>query len=206
MKTMLATLRKAIRHATVDRSYERYYSAASWNQDWSSGYDLSVPKEDARYGTLMVMMQRYEKGGPILDVGCGDGLLAERYRSFRPTRIVGFDYSETAVEHAIARSIPNTEFFCADSRTYQPSGKFPLIVFNESLYYLQDYVGVLDTLSRALTPDGVLLISMYDTIITQRIWKNVTGRYILLQGAAVKDEQTGCRWWIRSMRPSPQQA
>jgi SAM-dependent methyltransferase len=201
MKGMLATLTKAIRHVTVDRSYERYYSADGWNQDWSKGYDLSVPKEDARYGTLLTMMRRYERGGPILDVGCGDGLLAERYRSVSTARIVGFDYSDTAVKQAIARNVVNTEFFHADSRTYRPADRFPLIVLNESLYYLQDYIGVLDNLTHGLTPDGVFLISMYDTIITRRIWKNVIGAYRVLQGASVKDEHTGCRWWIRSMRP-----
>jgi predicted TPR repeat methyltransferase len=201
MRDMFATLTKAFRHVTFDRSYERYYSADGWNQDWAKGYDLTVPKEDARYGTMLTMMRRYERGGPILDVGCGDGLLAERYRSLSQARIVGFDYSETAVEHAIARNIANTLFFHADSRTHKPAEHFPLIVLNESLYYLQNYMGVLDNLSRGLAPDGVFLISMYDTIITRRIWKNVLGAYLSLQGAFVKDEQTGRRWWIRSLRP-----
>ena len=201
MKGMLSTLTKAIRHATVDRSYERYYSADGWDEDWSKGYDLSVPKEDARYGTLLVMMRRYERGGPILDVGCGDGLLAERYRSVSPARIIGFDYSAAAVEQAIARNVPNTEFVRADSRTYRPGEQFPLIVLNESLYYLQDYMGVLNNLARALTPGGAFLISMYDTVITRRIWKNVLASYAVLQGASIKDENTRCRWWIRSLRP-----
>lgn len=204
MKNTLDRLTRAIRHATFDRSYENYYSADGWNRDWSAGYDLSIPKEDARYGTLLTMMRRYERGGPILDVGCGDGLLAERYRSFSPARMVGFDYSETAVAHATARKVPNTEFFQADSRTYRPADLFPLIVLNESLYYLQDYMGVLKNLSQALTPEGVFLISMYDTVITRRIWKNLIPACTLLQGASVKDEGTGCRWWIRSVRLRPE--
>jgi trans-aconitate methyltransferase len=200
MSKVLALINRAVGHV-VPRSKERYYSADGWNDSWSHGYDLNVAQEDARYGTLMALMRRYERKGPLLDVGCGDGLLEERYRKLSGVQMVAFDYSATAIDRARARRLPDVNFLCADSRTFRPEQQFSIVVLNESLYYVDDYLGMMKNLSRALRADGVFVISMHDTRITKRIWKNVLRSYPLLQGVSLKDESTGGLWHIRSLRP-----
>lgn len=190
-----------VRHVATGRSYERYFSANTWDNSWTHGYDLDTSKEDARYGALIALMQRYEDGGMLLDVGCGDGLLEQRYRKVSAAPMTAFDYSAAAIELAKARNLAGVEFLCADSRTFRPAEQFSIIVLNESLYYLEDHLGVMENLALSLTPSGVFIVSMYDTLITKRIWKSVERSYQLIHGVTVKDEDTGCLWRIRSLRP-----
>jgi trans-aconitate methyltransferase len=184
----------------IPRSKERYYSSDKWNNSWAYGYDLNIAQEDARYGTLMALMRRYEEEGPLLDVGCGDGLLEERYRALSSVQIVAFDYSETAIERAKERRLSNVDFLCADSRTFCPKQQFSIIILNESLYYIDDYLGLMKHLSGTLKPHGAFIISMHDNPITQRIWKNVLRSYTLLQHVALKDECAGSLWRICLLR------
>jgi 2-polyprenyl-3-methyl-5-hydroxy-6-metoxy-1,4-benzoquinol methylase len=201
MSHVFAQMGRAAQHFNP-RSKERYYTADKWNDSWSHGYDLNKAQEDARYGVLMALIQRFQKEGPLLDVGCGDGLLEERYRKLGDTRIVAFDYSATAIEHAMARQLPNVDFLCADSRTFRPEEKFSIVIFNESLYYADNYLDMMKDLSRSLKRDGVFIVSMHGSPITKRIWKNVLKSHILLQGVCLKDEITGGLWHIRSLRPA----
>jgi SAM-dependent methyltransferase len=191
--------RRTLRHLTVERSYEPYYSADRWEQDWSGSYDLDTPKEDGHYGALLALVRRYDRGGPILDAGCGDGLFEQILRPMTESRLLAFDYAPAALERAHARHIPNCEFFQADSRTYQPSEPCSVVILNESLYYLEDYLGVMQNLSRGLKPDGVLIVSMYDTLITRRIWKSLDRTYTPVQGVTVRDEETNQLWRIRAL-------
>jgi len=192
--------RRTLRHLTVERSYEPYYSADRWEKDWSGSYDLDTPKEDGHYGALLALVRRYDRGGPILDAGCGDGLFEQILRPMTQSRLLAFDYSPAALERARARHVPNCEFFQADSRTYQPSEPCSVVILNESLYYLEDYLGVMQNLSRGLKPDGVLIVSMYDTLITRRIWKALDRAYKPVQGVTVRDEKTNQQWRIRVLR------
>ena len=71
---------RVFRHILVDRSYQSYYSAEIWENKYrNENYDLGDPKEDGRYGALMQVLRRYDRGS-ILDLGCGDGLLWKHYR------------------------------------------------------------------------------------------------------------------------------
>lgn len=173
MSNVLALINRAVGRV-VPRSKERYYSSDRWNDSWSHGYDLNIAQEDARYGTLMALMRRYEGEGPVLDVGCGDGLLEERYRKVSGVQMVAFDYSATAIECATARRLSDVNFLCADSRTFRAEQQFSIVILNESLYYVDDYLGMMKNLSRALRADGVFLISMHYSRITKRIWKCAT--------------------------------
>jgi trans-aconitate methyltransferase len=168
-----------------------------WQEKFKDGYRLDDPKEDSRYGTLLLMMKRYENGGPILDFGCGDGLLQERFRSLSSAHLIGIDYARAGIERARARGIPDCEFICTDYRRFQPSEKCSLLVFNETLYYVDDYLEVIDRMADHLIPDGHIVISMFETRVTARIWKNLAGRLSLVQGALTFDEQSRRSWTVR---------
>ena len=197
-------LKRVFRQLFLDKSYQRYYSPNSWHQSYVHGYDLDVQNQDGRYGVLLTLLQRYEGVGPILDAGCGDGVLASRIRQMSTVRLVGVDYAHAAIEHARARALANCEFICEDVRDFQPREKFSVIVFNESLYYLEDYVSLLQSVEPHLDEQkGVFLISMFDTLVTARIWRNLVRHYELVQGVAVQDESSGRSWRIRVLKPKP---
>jgi 2-polyprenyl-3-methyl-5-hydroxy-6-metoxy-1,4-benzoquinol methylase len=194
---------RILSHLLLDTSYAQYHSIEAWEQKYArEHYDLSVAKEDGRYGALTALLRRYDRGGPILDAGCGDGLLALRYRPLSESRLVGIDYSQAAIDVARERSLPNTEFHAADFTKFRPAMSFSVIVFNEALYYIGDYLGTLKTLETLLQPQGVFLISMFDTVVTRRIWKALGERYRPIQKVFIKDGQSGTKWTI-SVFPRP---
>jgi 2-polyprenyl-3-methyl-5-hydroxy-6-metoxy-1,4-benzoquinol methylase len=191
-----------VRRRFTERSYARYFSAEVWQGNWARGYGLNETKEDGRYGTLLRLMDRYAAGGPVLDVGCGDGILEERFCAAVPVDIVGIDYSPAAIARANARNIPNCKFLQADYRDFRSAQRFPLIVLNESLYYVEEFTRVMRDLSGRLAHDGVFIVSMYDTRVTRRIWKALDRTHVKLQGIDIRDEATGERWTIRVLRPA----
>ncbi len=198
---MFAFAQRAVRHLLVERSYERYYSAGGWDQSYSAGYILDSEDQDARYGALLALMQRYDRRAPILDAGCGEGLLEQKFRPLSLSRMVGIDYSREAIHLARAKQIPDCEFLCADCRICRWTEQFGMIVFNESLYYLANANEVLWTLSHNLVPEGVFVISMFDRLVTRRIWKALTPHYVIRHSVAIKDETHRRRWHIRVLAP-----
>jgi trans-aconitate methyltransferase len=198
---MIGYVARILRHVFYERSYARYYSAAVWEQRWTRGYGVAEGKERERYGALLTLMCRYAADGPILDAGCGDGVLEQHFRSVSPVRVVGIDYSLEAIERATARSVPGCVFAQADYREFAPAERFPLIVLNESLYYVDDFLGVLRSLARWLAEDGVFIVSMFDTLVTRRIWRALASTYEKLEDVEVRDQATARKWRIRVLRP-----
>lgn len=185
-------------HLLLDQSYQAYYSAEEWDRKYGKEhYDLNVPMEDGRYGALMMLLQRYDRGGPILDAGCGDGLLQERYRPFSASLLVGIDYSAVAIDAARRRQVSNAEFATADFATFRAERPYAVIVFNETLYYIENYLDVLETFERSLKADGVIIVSMFDTLVTKRIWKRLSKRYPVVQGIRIKDHASGRSWTMK---------
>jgi 2-polyprenyl-3-methyl-5-hydroxy-6-metoxy-1,4-benzoquinol methylase len=196
-----ATAKRIVRHLLVERSYERYYSAHGWDKSYTEGYVLDSDDQDARYGALLALMQRYDQGETILDAGCGEGLLEQKYRQLSPSRMIGIDYSQEAIKLARAKGIPRCHFACIDYRHCDLGQRYGMIVFNESLYYIENVSQVLGTLSHQLTRQGVLIISMFDRLVTRRIWKAIIPQYAIRQSVAVKDETHHRRWHIRVLTP-----
>src|ERR1700686_461748 len=154
---------RAFRHVLLDRSYEPYYSSAVWEQKYrDEHYNLADPQEDGRFGALMQVLHRYDHG-PMLDLGCGDGLLWKRYRPVSDSLLIGVDYSDTAVAKANSMALPNTEFRAADYRSFDPGRQLSVVVFNESLYYIDSFLDAIAKAESFLSETGVVVVSMFDT-------------------------------------------
>ena len=193
---------RIVRHLFLDRSYQGYYTPESWDASYRDGYDLDTTKEDGRYGTLLALVERYgTSDAPLLDAGCGDGVLARHLRKVTDAPIVGIDYSEEAIRIARATHVPDTTYEATDFRHFVTDVRFSMIIFNEALYYVDAYLEALEALERFLTTEGVFVISMFDTAVTARIWKRVMTRYDQLQGVRIRDERTGQSWRVRVVRP-----
>jgi trans-aconitate methyltransferase len=188
---------RAFRHVFLDRSYESYYSSEVWERKYrDEHYDLRDPQEDGRFGALMQVLRRYDDG-PILDLGCGDGLLWKRYRPLSRSLLVGVDYSDTAVAKANSLRLPETEFRCADYRNFNFGRQFSVVVFNESLYYIDDFLDAISKAESFLSENGVIVVSMFDTLVTRRIWKSLMERRKWLQSLSVQDHRSKRVWTIR---------
>jgi len=106
--------------------------------------------------------------GPVLDVGCGEGLLLEHLG--RDWRYRGIDLSDAAVERAREAVGPGQQVDVADAATHRPSGPLAAVVFNECLYYLDDPLGAVERCCEPLVDGGLAVVSMYDAPVTRRVW------------------------------------
>jgi trans-aconitate methyltransferase len=200
--SILAILRQAWRNLLfLWVGNERYYPASRWDRIYAEGYHLDVRAQDARYGALLALMKRYDSPCHVLDVGCGEGILEQKFRRLSNSRMVGIDYSAEAIRLANAKNIPDCEFLCADYRNGKLEHHFGIIVLNESLYYVDDVAGTLQVLSQHLSSDGVFIVSMYDSFATRHIWSALRRHYAVLRSVVVADETDGKKWRIGVLEP-----
>ena len=197
MPSLLQFPRKVAGYFFFDNSYEKYYPPQVWDQMYQSGYSLDIPLEQSRYAVVTHLVRQHSRDRRILDAGCGDGLLEETCRNFG-LRILGIDYSHTAIRRAGERLSDTCEFICADVRGFVSHERFSVIVFNESLYYLDPCLESLHSMTALLDPNGVFIVSMYDTRITRRIWESLRYDFSVMREIRVKH---GVSWTIRVLRP-----
>jgi SAM-dependent methyltransferase len=121
------------------------------NQDWvASRYatharfvaDLA---EDALAELLTIT-----PGERLLDVGCGDGALTERWVQ-RGAVVVGVDDAEDMVQSARRRGLDVRR---VDARALPFEGEFDAAVSNAVLHWISDLASVLTGVHRALRPGG----------------------------------------------------
>lgn len=136
-----------------------------WDAEYSDGRwaYMRQQQELARYWIFIGYMHSLGCGREYLDVGCGEGLLFERFKFLDYQRFVGVDLSDVAIEKARHYNDQRTNFIPADGDIYEPAGHFDVIVFNESLYYLREPVRSLERYARSLKPGGCIIISTYTT-------------------------------------------
>ena len=177
------------------------FRPADWDRLFETGaYDrLSSGPERARY-SLIVGHCEVLRLRSILDVGCGQGVLAERLKRLDYDRYAGLDISPAAIEQAQReRPDPRNTYLVADAAGFETEARFELIVFNECLYYMEDPAAVVRRYLRFLEPGGRLIVSMYDTLRSSTVWP--------LLDMLATEESTQIRsegiagWTIKLMRP-----
>ena len=117
--------------------------------------------EFARYAVIIGYIAYLKPQAAVLDVGCGEGVLFERYRPYGYAKYVGLDISEAAVATLGSKQDAKTVFLQADAEAYETTELYDVIVFNESQYYFHDPISTLERYSRALKPGGFFVLSTY---------------------------------------------
>jgi SAM-dependent methyltransferase len=116
----------------------------------------------------------------VLDVGCGNGRLVAELSPFENGRYTGIDLSEDAIAQAAAYEDPGVQFRVADFRSWSPEETFGLIVFNDTLYYADHPIAVLERYFDMLTGDGVIVVAMFRHRNTMVIWRDIERRYAVI--------------------------
>lgn len=137
-----------------------------WDRDFSVGkWDfIDNTVGDCIYPHL----ERYAKGGDILDLGCGPGntaneLASDAYRSY-----IGVDISEVALQKAQKRTEENgraskNSFVRSDFLGYAPTLEFDIILFRESLYHVPygHVRSILEKYCKHLKKSGAFVVRLY---------------------------------------------
>jgi 2-polyprenyl-6-hydroxyphenyl methylase/3-demethylubiquinone-9 3-methyltransferase len=137
-------------------------TAENWDAQYSSGRWIPVEQvyELSRMSMLVGYLRYFSPGGAILDVGCGEGVLAQKLPLHDYSRYVGIDLSRAAIDKAAGRGLAKATFATADANAYVPEGTFDAIVFSELLCYFPDAPLVVERYGRSLNKGGVVVVSM----------------------------------------------
>lgn len=173
-------------------AWEAQYRSGGW--EFMRGLD-----EIARYSVIAGTLHHLKPGGSVLDVGAGEGLLADHLRPFGTSRYHGIDLSETAVQQAASRADANTTFAAADAESYTPPGRWDAIVFNECVYYFNDPLGTVQRYEACLEDGGLFVLSTFRSRRADVIVRRLLERYRLLEETAITNRKG--TWVVRVLRP-----
>ena len=111
-------------------------------------------EHDRRY------LRYFSRGGAILDIGCGEGALAQKLPLADYSRYVGIDLSRAAVDKASRLGLDKATFTTANAEVFVPEGRFDAIVFTEVLYYVSDARFIVERYVQSLNKDGVIVVTV----------------------------------------------
>lgn len=156
-----------------------------WNAEFAGGrWDcLESSPGDCVYSYV----EKFAGKGRILDLGCGSGntgneLADDAYREY-----VGVDISDVAVAKAARRTQENgraakNRYLIADIFSYVPAGRFDVILFRDSIYYIQrpKIKSMLERYKRYLTANGVFVVRLWDGGDDTRFAEVIEGNFNVL--------------------------
>jgi len=98
--------------------------------------------------------------GALVDLGCGNGAVAEALATAFPGRdLIGVDNSPAMLAEAAAGGVYSA-LIEADIASWRPDMPPALIFSNAALHWLGDHPALLPRLAQALAPGGVLAVQM----------------------------------------------
>jgi ubiquinone/menaquinone biosynthesis C-methylase UbiE len=131
--------------------------------------DETLGTEALRRGQVVISLLRgLNLSKPnIIELGCGNGWLAEKLAAFGP--ITGVDIADSAIEEA-RRRVPHGVFYSGDALSLNlPVRTFDVVVTLETFSHVPNQALFVELMARTLTSDGYLiLLTQNRTIYTRR--------------------------------------
>lgn len=124
---------------------------------------LGVPVNGLRIRLRHVLPHTRGRYGSILDAGCGPGVFTMELAKRHPEAdVVGIDLDEDAVQRAATiaerAGLENVRFQVADVTALPFDKAFDLVVSVDNLEHIEDDLGAMRNLERALRPGGKLVV------------------------------------------------
>ena len=115
----------------------------------------------ARNKLILWALQKYSPGlKSFLEVGCGKGFVISAVsKRFSEAKLYGSEYLEEGLVYARPR-VPNAEFMQMDAQNIPYVSEFDTISAFDVLEHIDDDGAVLEQISKALKPSGIVLISV----------------------------------------------
>lgn len=188
---MFARFRKRSQAGADPTSSDAIYASGGWDK-------LRDKAELGRYAVVSGYCANLEARS-VLDVGCGEGVLAESLARAALEDYVGIDFSPLAIAKAQAKGIPGARFVVGDAHDYRPDRRFDVIVFNEVLYYLDRPRRAVSRLARALEPEGHIIVSVFRNE-TDWVWRKLEPICDSVDAVTVT-HGSGLTWDLRLLSP-----
>jgi 2-polyprenyl-3-methyl-5-hydroxy-6-metoxy-1,4-benzoquinol methylase len=154
-----------------------------------------------RYSIIVGLTKYFCPNARILDLGCGEGVLLEKFAVSDYASYLGIDFSGVAIQNASKLANEKARFITGDLNKLEVTGQYDVIIYNESLYYLRDPKAAVHALFKNLAPGGVFIISMVDKHGKERenIWAELDEILALREKTKVAN-LNGDTWTIRTYK------
>jgi len=123
------------------------------------------------------------KGAPVLDVGCGGGLLAEGLAR-EGANVIGIDLAPSVLKvarlHALESEL-SVEYreIAAETLADQSPGRFAVVTCMELLEHVPDPAELVASLARLTAPGGAVFVSTINRTIKAFALATVAAEYVL---------------------------
>ncbi len=207
MREISRTIRSGVKFLlwSTTGMWETRQSKESWDREFLTGHWRCLESiEELAHYSLIVGYASALAPTTILDVCCGQGVLAGHLKPVPYQRYLGIDFSSDAVGkashlHADAR----TSFVVADARAFASEEVFDLIVFNECLYYFGNPTEMIRKYVKNLAPKGKIIISMFAAPENMAVWRLVQHDLVVEDAVTVKNDKSGRSWTVKCLAPGP---
>jgi|RhiMetdeSRZDD1v2_1073273.scaffolds.fasta_scaffold56458_5 SAM-dependent methyltransferase len=137
-----------------------------WNSEFARGRWNALDSTPGDW--IYPFVERYARGGSILDLGCGSGNTATELNPGTYSHYTGVDISDVAIDKARTRTqahgrADRCRYLQSDIVDYVPTQHFDVILFRESIYYVErgTITPMLQRYRNFLAqPDGVFIVRM----------------------------------------------
>jgi SAM-dependent methyltransferase len=149
--------------------YERYYDAMTRSRAHAVFCERVFGRNLCQHGFADLMQldalieaSHLSAGQHALDLGCGNGMIAEYISDRTGAHITGLDYIPAAIRHAQARTAAKADrlaFIVGDINALDlEDGAFDVIISIDTMYFSNDTTATLGQLLAALRPGGRMAI------------------------------------------------
>ena len=171
------------------KQWEAEHEQGEWDH-------LSTVEELPRYSLIVGYIRHLGPARSILDVGCGQGLLAEHLAESDFDQYLGVDVAASAIARTKHLEHTRVRFMVGEEPpvTY---GDFDFIVCNESLYCLPDPRKSLDLLRGRIEPTGYLLTAIWRHRGDRGLERLIQARFDLVHTVGVDSRSANIRTHTR---------
>jgi cyclopropane fatty-acyl-phospholipid synthase-like methyltransferase len=166
--------RYSLLHSTSKETYMKdfynaYYAAVEHSQAHHAFCERVFGKDLCQHGfanleqlDLLLQVTQLGSAHRALDLGCGNGMIAEYLSDCTGAHITGLDYVPQAISQAQQRTAAKSErlaFIVGDiNRLEPPSNAFDVVLSIDTMYFSEDYTATIRELKAALRPSGQMAI------------------------------------------------
>lgn len=169
---------------TRDDESRSYYDAFSRHYDDERGGRRKGGYHDLLDDLEVGLVERWARDRDVLEVGCGTGLLLERFARFA-RRAEGVDLSPGMLAHARARGLDVREG-SATALPY-PDDSFDVVCSFKVLAHVEDIDRAIAEMFRVTRPGGVVIAEFYNRASLRAVAKRIAGARAIADG---KDESS----------------
>ncbi len=149
--------------------YKEFYRAIESSQAFATYCKQTFGEDLGQHGfsdmqqiKKMLEVIHLHPGARLLDIGCGNGKIAEYISDHTGTQVTGIDYIPEAIEQARRRTAKKKKRLhfevCAIDDLNRLTGPFDAILSIDSIFFGENLDATLQCMQRLLTQDGKMVI------------------------------------------------